>query len=239
MNSKKIQAKPEMKGSGYELDPGTRRSRFLKNNKAALIHGGFSKNIPEELLTSILSNDLGFELGVLKGQLTNITTMGMGVISELVQDGENTTALNIALSCADRSAKLVPQIQKILESVLVKEEQDEPKVIKTRTRLLKKLHAGLCLPSEVAYQFECHQLGELPDYVDQMLKIELKEKEPEVEIELYSREELQVKVSDYWQSVEQEKEHQVERKADITAEKERVNAQVYSLPMTDENNEEG
>ncbi|MEH6456898.1 MAG: hypothetical protein V7749_11280, partial [Cocleimonas sp.] len=93
--------------------------------------------------------------------------------------------------------------------------------------------------SEVAYQFECHQLGELPDYVDQMLKIELKEKEPEVEIELYSREELQVKVSEYWQGVEHEKESQLKRKADITAEKERVNAQVYSLPMTDENKEEG
>jgi hypothetical protein len=236
-NTNKIRTAIESKD--YVLNSSTRRSCFQNNNKAALIHGGFSKNIPEELLTSILSNDLGFELGVLKGQLSNITTMGMGIISELVQEGEKTTALNIAFSCADRSAKLVPQIQKILESGLVKEEQDEPKVIKTRTRLLKKLHAGLCLPSEVAYQFECHQLGELPDYVDQMLKIEFKEKEPEVEIELYSREELQVKVSEYWQGVEQEKESQLERKADIEAEKKRVNAQVYSLPMTDENIEEG
>lgn len=225
-------------GKDYTLNANTRRSCFQNNNKSALIHGGYAKNIPEELLAAILDNDLGFELGVLKGQLTNITTMGMGIISDLIQDGESTTALEVALSCADRSAKLVPQIQKILESELVIEEQENLKVIKTRSRLLKKLHAGLCLPSEVAYQFECHQLGALPDYVNQMLKIELKEQQPELEVELYSREELQSKISDYWLNVEQDKVAQLERNAEVTAEKDRVNAQVYSIPLTDEKKDE-
>jgi hypothetical protein len=217
----------------YVLNPSTRRSSFQNNNKAALIHGGYSKNIPAELMEAVLGNDLGYELGILKGQLSNISTLGMGIISELLEEGERSEALSVALSCADRSARLVPQIQRIVELNSIREEVPDSKVIKTRSKLLKKLNSGLLLPSEVAYQFEYQQLGELPDYVNQMLKIELKEKEPEVEVELYSREELQVKVSDYRLALEQEKESQVERKAEITAEKERVNAQVYSLPMTD------
>jgi len=240
MNMKKSSKslKTAVENRDYILDVSTRRSCFQSNNKAALIHGGYSKSIPEELITAVLDNDLGFELGVLKGQLSNISTMGMGIISDLLQSGESTTALDVALSCADRSAKLVPQIQKILESEVMREKQQDPRLLKSRSRLLKKLHAGLCLPSDVAYQFEYQQLGELPDYVTQMLKLELKESKAELETELYSREELQSKIAEYWLEVEQEKQSLIERKVQVVAGKDRVNRQLFSAQQSDEKGSE-
>ena len=44
--------KTAVENRDYILDLSTRRSSFQSNNKAALIHGGYSKSIPEELITA-------------------------------------------------------------------------------------------------------------------------------------------------------------------------------------------
>jgi len=223
MKSKKIKVRTAEKETDYILDPITRRSCFIHNNKAALIHGGYSKHISDELLKSILDNDLGFEIGLLKGQLSNLAIMGGEVINELQQQGEKSAALDIALSCADRASKLVPQIKKVLESPLVNIEQPDPKILRTRNRWLKKLHNSECPPSEVAYQFEINNLGPLPDYIIKLLQIELNNVEPEIVTELYSREELQNKLTEYWKEVDCEKSAQLKRQEAIHKEKKRVN----------------
>lgn len=217
-----------MEGKDYFLDPETKRSCFKTNNKAALIHGGYSKQIPEEVLHAMLNNDLGFEIGILKGQLSNLATMGAEVVNELQQQGEKATALSVALSCADRASKIVPQIQKALESPLVINKEPDPKVLRTRNRWLKKLQAGGCLPSEVAYQFEVNNLGSLPEYLMKRLEIELKNIEPELEEELYSREELQKKLTEYWKEVDSEELTKLERKNTIHKEKQRINEQFFN-----------
>ncbi|WP_448247579.1 hypothetical protein [Thalassotalea agariperforans] len=216
------------KTNNYTLDPKTRRARFLKNNSAAIVHGGYSKNISEDVLNAIKDTDLGYEVGVLKGQLSNIATMGMGVVADLIKVGEKAEALNIALSCADRSVKIVPQIQKAIESYITSKELLDDKKIKIKNRWLNSLRAGKCEPSEVAYQFEVQQLGELPSYVAQMLALELKNPNIELVEELYTRDEIKQKINEYWQEVELEPNLQDSRSKEIAIEKQKINQQLTS-----------
>lgn len=215
-------------GIDYELDPSTRRAQFKKNNQAALVHGGYSKHISTELLEAVAGNDLGFEVGVLKGQLTNLTIMGDQVIRDLQQEGENVAALQIALSCADRASKLVPQIQRVLESPLLLTEEQTEKKRRLKNRWLKRLHEGECSASEVAYQFEINGLGELPFYLVKTLEIELKNDTSDIQEELYSREQLQQMLSEYWDGTVAEEEVRRERAVAIHQEKQRINKRFFT-----------
>jgi hypothetical protein len=134
----------------YILDPVTRRAKFLKNNQATLIHGGFSKQIAPELLEAALDTDLAFETGLLKSQLTNLATLGTSIISKLIEDGDELSALQLALACADRTAKLVPQVQKLLESDLVNIKVPDIKQDKLKNRILKKFN------DKSALHWKCH-----------------------------------------------------------------------------------
>lgn len=218
--------KSAIKGQDYEIDPSTKRSKFQKNNSTALIHGGYSKKVPTELFNSMLDNDLGFELGVLKGQLSNITILGEEVITRLVNEGEDSVALSVVLSCADRTAKLVPQIHKVLDSSFAKAESIQ--VNKTRNRWLNKLHRGNSSAIELAYQFEIHQLGELPKYVQQLLNQELSNQTSENEHEELSREQIFEKLEDYKNTINTEKMQLKQRALSISIEKQKINEQLFN-----------
>ncbi|MBL4828474.1 MAG: hypothetical protein JKY55_01055 [Aliivibrio sp.] len=226
-----MKKRKEQQTKNYSIDKTTRRATFLKNNKAALVHGGYSKKIPETLVSSILAGDLGFEIGMLKGQLSNIALLGEQAIDALTQQGESALALEVALSCADSTARLIPQIQKALESHLSVAEELDSSVTKTRTRWLKKLRAGDCDALEVAYQFEINDLGELPNYVHKQVDNALRAIEPELVPELYSREELSLRLQSYWQKTEGEEAAQQQRKLTINAEKQRINEQFFGAPI--------
>ena len=228
MNTKKRKVKSAIKGKDYLIEPESKRSIFLKNNQAALLHGGFSQRIPEALMDSIIDSDLGFEVGILKGQLCNIATIGMTTISDLSEKGDNAMALTVLLSCADRSSKLVPQIQKAIEHYNANETQLNESQLKSKNRWLKKLHSGNCLPSEVAFQFEIHQLGGLPSYVDKMLALELTDQKQVIRDEIYTKEELQQKVSEYWKNTKNEEVHRTEREEAITIVKQKIHEQLVS-----------
>jgi hypothetical protein len=211
----------------FSIDKKTRRATFLANNQAALIHGGYSKNIPEEMMNSVLSIDLSFELAVLKGQLCNIALLGDKAIQSFSDQGDAASALHIALACADSTSRLIPQIQKVLESELSSSEQVDDRVAKLQFRWLKKLRAGGCNALEVAYQFEVNELGSLPSYVQKKLEHELRTVEPELVPELYTREELKQKLQDYWDETETEDDLMVKRKTAINLEKQRINEQFF------------
>jgi hypothetical protein len=217
----------------YVIDPSTRRSQFKKNNSAALIHGGFSKRIPDELLDPILDNDLGFELGVLKGQLSNITLLGQEVITRLIAEGKDCIALNVVLSCADRAARLGPQIHKVLDSSFAQSES--PQVIKDRKRWLNKLYKRTCSASDVAYQFEIHQLGELPKYVQQMLLQELTIQQVDAEYDYLSREQILQKLEDYKRTIADESNQIKQRELTVSIEKQRVNQELFANGEPTEN----
>ncbi|UML94181.1 hypothetical protein [Shewanella xiamenensis] len=220
----------------YIVDPATRRSKFIENNKAAMIHGGYSVEIPPSIVDALLDNDLGFELGILKGQLCNITIIGKRVINSLIAEGEETTALNVGLSCADRSVKIILQIQKLLESKLTKPLPDHEKTNRSRTRWLKQLYIGNCSPSDVAFQFEINQLGQLPDYVQQMLSKELAMQQINAEHDNLSREDILAKIEDYKASIAMEKEQIKQREQSVSIEKQRINQQLFANSEPVENN---
>lgn len=215
--------KKRTQNKDYILDPKTRRAVFLKNNKAALVHGGYSKQLTDDLTDALLTNDLGYELGVLKGQLINLTSIGDKAISYFLSQGDSISALQMAISCSECSARLVPQINKLIELKPLDENRDV--ILKLRTRWLKKLRAGGCSASEVAYQFEVNDLGELPRYVQMQIENEIKNTEPELSPELYTREELEQKLSLYWAEVDSEQQEIENRKKRILAEKDKFNAQ--------------
>lgn len=227
-------AKQAKENKDYIIDPKTRRSKFKDNNRAALIHGGFSNNIPEVLVGSILDNDLGFELGVLKGQLSNVTLLGHEVITRLITEGDDSAALSVVLSCADRSAKLVPQIHKVLDSSLA--QADSPQVIKTRKQWLNKLYKGKCLASDVAYHFEIHQLGELPGYVQKMLSNELTAQQTDTAHDNLSREQIFEKLEDYKTTIAAEEEQIKWRQQAVSREKQRINQQLFTNSKPSEDN---
>ncbi|MGR5069307.1 hypothetical protein [Vibrio alfacsensis] len=228
MNKNNSSRSKARKGKDYTLDPETRRSRFIKNNTAALVHGGYSKQLPAEVLDAITDNDLGFEIGVLKGQLSNITFIGEQLIGELEQQGDIANALSVVLSCADRAAKLVPQIQKALESPIVTDSNTDVNKLRLKNRWLKKLQNGDCLASEVAYQFEIHQLGHLPLYVIKKLESELKNNAFETDDAPYSREDLQQQLNEYWLTTQDEEENRSLRSIKISKEKKRITDSFFS-----------
>lgn len=215
-------------GKDYLIDPTTRRSKFIENNKAAMVHGGYSTEIPSSIVDALLDNDLGFELGILKGQLCNIATIGQKVIDNLIAEGEEATALNVELSCVDRSVKLIPQIQKVLESQITEPLPDYQKTNRARSRWLKQLYKGNCSPSDVAYQFEVHQLGELPQYVQKMLSKELSMQQTEIEHENLSREQILEKLEDYKRAVAAEVDDIKQRELAVSIEKQRINQDLFA-----------
>lgn len=223
--------KRNTKKRNFSIDKKTRRATFLANNQAALIHGGYSKNIPDELIESVLAGDLGFELGVLKGQLSNLALLGDKAVKYFTSQGDDVTALQVAISCSDCTSRLIPQISKLLESHLSIGGDVDNSVLKTRTRWLKKLRAGGCSAVEVAYQFEVNELGVLPHYVQIQVDGELKNAEPELAPELYTREELNQKLEDYWDEAESESELLASRKDAITLEKIRINEQFFGAEV--------
>lgn len=231
MKKKKTQLETKKGKPFYSIDKKTRRATFLANNQAALIHGGYSKNIPVELMDSVLNGDLGFELGVLKGQLANLALLGDRAVKYFSSQGDDVSALQIAISCSDCTSRLVPQINKLLESHLSSGEDVDNSVLKMRTRWLKKLRAGGCSPVEVAYQFEVNELGELPHYVQIQVDSELKNAEPELAPELYTREELNQKLQSYWDEVDGESEQLALRKHAIDLEKQRINEQFFGVEV--------
>lgn len=215
------------KGVDYTLDPITSRATFKKNNKAALIHGGYSHDISDRILEAILDNDLGFEVGILKGQLTNIHTIGGELTRDLISQGEEATALSVILSCADRSSKLVPQIQKLLLHSEAQYNALTHKEQAARKRWLKKLKDGVCLPSEVAYQFETQQLGEPPAYVHKMIDIELRSSDSKVEDELFSRTDLQQQLCEYWEATKKEAKNKQLRQEEVHDIKQKINKEIF------------
>lgn len=217
-----------VEGKDYELDPKTKRSRFKQNNTAALTHGGYSKQISPDLLTAMIDNDLGFEVGILKGQLSNLAVMGEQLIQDLHQQGESATALSVALSCADRASKLVPQIQKALESPLVSNTELDPKKQRLKNRWLKRFHAGECSASDVAYQFEVNNLGQLPLYVMKKLEAEIKSAPSDIDDAQYSREELHQQLMEYWQETASEEQLRNEREQAIQREKKRISDRFFN-----------
>lgn len=234
MNKSKKLSKA-VEGVDYDIAPTSRRAQFKKNNQAALVHGGFSNHLGPELLAVITDNDLGFEVGVLKGQLSNLTMIGDFVIKELHQQGESVTALNVALSCADRASKLVPQIQRALESPLITGESLSQQKVKIKNRWLKKLQAGGCSAMEVAYQFEVNQLGSLPNYVVKKLEFELKNATVEIADELFSRQDINKMTEEYWNKVVSEPDEKEQRLKAIHIEKERVNNKFFTSDRGSEN----
>lgn len=211
-----------VRGKDFELDPVTKRSRFKKNNNAALIHGGYSKQISPDLLTAMTDNDLGFEVGILKGQLSNIAVMGEQLIQDLCQQGESATALSVALSCADRASKLVPQIQKALESPIVLNSEPDPKERRLKNRWLKRFHLGECSAAEVAYQFEVNNLGLPPLYIIKKLEVDIKSAPLEVDDTQYNREEIQQLLTEYWKETASEAQLRSKREEAIQKEKKRI-----------------
>jgi hypothetical protein len=211
----------------FSIDKKTRRATFLANNQAALIHGGYSKNIPEEMMNSVLAGDLGFELGMLQGQLSNIALLSDKAIKSFSSQGDDASALHVALACADSTSRLIPQIQKVLESELSNNDKVDDRVLKFRFRWLKKSRAGGCNALEVAYQFEVNELGSLPSYVQKQLENELRTVEPELVPELYTREESKQKLQDYWNKTETEAALMVKRKTAMDLEKQRINEQFF------------
>lgn len=229
-NERTGQANSKVKQS-FSIDKKTRRATFLANNQAALVHGGYSKNIPEELMGAVLSGDLSFELGILKGQLSNISILGEKAINGFSVQGDDASALHVALACADSTSRLIPQIQKVLESKLSNNEQVDDRAAKIRFRWLKKLRAGGCNALEVAYQFEINELGSLPDYVQRQLECELRTIEPELVPELYTRDELKQKLQAYWDETEVEATQIAKRKTAIDLEKKRINDQFFGSEL--------
>ncbi|EPR2983068.1 hypothetical protein [Vibrio parahaemolyticus] len=227
------------KNVDYTLDPITSRATFKKNNKAALIHGGYSREINENLLEAILDNDLGFEVGVLKGQLTNIHTLGSELTQKLLLQGEEATALNVALSCADRASKLVPQIQKALESPLTADFELDAKKQRQKNRWLKRFHAGECSASDVAYQFEVNNLGQPPLYVMKKLEAEIKSAPSDIDDAQYSREELQQQLMEYWQETASEEQLRNEREQAIQREKKRISDRFFNSSNASDSNQAG
>lgn len=227
MNKRKIQKKKNKEKPFFSIDKKTRRATFLVNNQAALIHGGYSKNIPNELVESVLAGDLGFELGMLKGQLSNLALLGDKAVKYFSSQGDDVSALQVAISCSDCTSRLVPQINKLLESHISSGVNADDSLLKIRTRWLKKLRADGCSAVEVAYQFEVNELGDLPHYVQIQVDNELKNAEPELAPELYTREELNQKLQSYWDEVEDESEQLALRKNAITLEKQRINEQFF------------
>lgn len=200
----------------YSIDPITRRARFLKNNKAALVHGGYSQNVDESLLNSALENDLAFETGILKGQLFNITTIGTTAVNQMMDSGDEVGALHLALACADRVAKLAPQVQKLLESELSHHQLPDLKKEQTKKRILKKFQSQQITASEVAFNYALHELGSVPQFIMYALIAELKNQTTDVEDEIFTREELEQKAKSYWEQVAQEENQKIARKAAIS-----------------------
>lgn len=228
-----------VKGKDYELDPTTKRSRFKKNNNAALIHGGYSKQLSPEFLAAVIDNDLGFEVGILKGQLSNLAVMGEQLIQELHQQGESATALSVALSCADRASKLVPQIQKALESPIVLDTEFDSKKRRLKNRWLKRFHTGDCSATDIAYQFEVNDLGQPPLYVMKKLEMEIKSSPSDIDDSQYSREEIQQQLMEYWKETASEELRRDERETAIQQEKKRISDHFFNSSNTRDSNQEG
>lgn len=226
-------------GKDYELDPITKRARFKKNNNAALVHGGYASQLPPELLSAMMENDLGFEVGILKGQLSNLTLMGDQLIKELHQQGESATALSVALSCADRASKLVPQIQKALESPLLTNTEQAPQKQRLKNRWLKRFHTGECSATDIAYQFEINELGQLPLYVMKKLEMEIKSTPSDIVDAQYSREEIQQQLMDYWKETASEDQRREEREKAIQHAKKRISEHFFNTSSTNDSNQEG
>lgn len=223
-----MKKKGAIENKDYVLDPLTRRSTFTQNNKAAIVHGGYSVNIPEPILGAVLSNDLGFELGILKGQLCNLITIGNKVIANLIAEDKDAKALSIELACVDRSVKLIPQIQKLLESQITNSAVDNQKLNRLRIKWLKHLNKGNCSASELAYQFEINQLGELPKYVQQLVSQELSMRQLDMEQESLSREQIFEKIQDYRRAINNEQEQIKQRSFAVAIEKQKINHQLFA-----------
>lgn len=218
---------PAVKGLDYELDS-DRRAHFKKNNKAALIHGGYSKDMPQEVRDAFLANDYSYELALLKNQASQVALIGGRFVDQLMEQGDISSALSVSLSCADRMSKLIPQIQKALESPLLTDDELPPAKQKIKNRWLKKLQAGGCTALDAAYQFEVNNLGILPVYVLKKLDFELKNTTAEIEDELFSRQDIDNMTEEYWNSVESERNKKEERLKAIHLEKSRINKKFFS-----------
>ena len=213
----------------YYLDPVTSRATFIKNNKAAMTHGGYSRDIPQELIDAALENDFGYEVGVLKGQLTNLLTIGNELVDSLYNDGEKARALSVALSCADRASRLVPQIQKAIEGHTNSSSGLTAKQKSQRKRVLKKLADGNCTALDVAYQFATQELGELPSYVNTLLSLQLKTESGEQIEELISKEEIRRKLEEYWQEAGEDQVLSAQRKQQVDSIKTQINSELFNV----------
>ncbi|MCE0493113.1 hypothetical protein [Vibrio salinus] len=210
----------------YELDS-YRRARFIKNNKAALIHGGYSRDMPPEVKDAFLANDYSYEFAQLKNQVAQIAILGGSRIEELYEQGDVSSALAVSLACADRVSKLIPQIQKALESPLLADDELPPAKQKIKNRWLKKLQTGGCTALDVAYQFEVNDLGSLPTYVLKKLDFELKNTTVEIEDELFTRQDIDKMTEEYWNNIESERTKQEDRLKAIHLEKARINKKFF------------
>ncbi len=110
------------------------------------------------------------------------------------------------------------------------------KVQTARKKWLKKLQNGTCLPSEVAYQFETLQLGELPVYVNKMIDIEIRNTNAEIEDEQFSRVDLQQQIEQYREEIKHENQNKQLRQEAVHSIKQRINQELFN---TSEDNEHG
>ncbi len=228
---KKYKAK---EGTDYVIDPITMRATFTRNNKAALTHGGHSVQVPEEIMQAALDTDLGFEVGLLKGQLANITTIGTELIHELYEDGEKAQALSVSLSCADRTARIVPQLVKALEQYTKATEGLTVKQKNARKRILKKLQNSDYTALEVAYLFELNELGDLPKFVVDLVQHEIKHlSNDEVDSGL-SRHEIKELLNQYHDSQIQEVAIQATRENEVAQVKADIKQSMYSGESSNE-----
>lgn len=215
-------------GIDYLLDPETSRATFLSNNKAALIHGGDAVQVPEKVLQAALDIDLGFEVGLLKGQLANIATIGKELVSELYEEGEKAQALSVSLSCADRTARIVPQLVKALEQHSKSTSGLTAKQKNMRRRILRKLQSNSCSALEVAYLFELNELGELPEFVAGLLQQEItRSNEEDFDAEM-SREQINELLAQYKNSNQEETLELEIREKDIAEVKAKMNRSIFS-----------
>lgn len=221
----------------YELDPITKRSRFKKNNKAALIHGGYSKEMPPEVEEAFLANDYSYELALLKNQASQVALIGGRFVDQLMEQGDISSALSVSLSCADRMSKLIPQIQKALESPIVSGSEFDPKKRRLKNRWLKRFHNGDCSATDIAYQFEINDLGQPPLYVMKKLEVEIKSDPSDIDDAQYSREEIQQQLMEYWKETASEEQRRNEREEAIQQEKKRISDHFFNSSNTNDSNQ--
>ncbi|MDB1124674.1 hypothetical protein [Vibrio algarum] len=215
-------------GVDFLLDPETSRATFIRNNKAALTHGGYSLQVPETIMQAALDSDLGFEVGLLKGQLTNIATIGGDLMQELYEEGEKAQALAVSLSCADRAARIVPQLLKAVEHQQQNTKGLTTKQKNARKRILKKLQNNSLSALDVAYQFELNELGKLPQFVVDLLQLEIVTPNKEESDLGLDRQQINELLKEYQQTNQREALTIELRKNEVAKVKKRINNSIFS-----------